>query len=125
MYQSMKCLAFSSVAFVMAGCAATATTEPPVKSTGVDSQQRIEALETQLRMKDQELSKMRSQQAPANDLFPPNPKAGECYARVLLPAKYRTAQEQVVARQESERVEVIPAQYETVDERVLIPRSPT
>jgi hypothetical protein len=58
-----------------------------------------------------------AQEAP---LLPPNAKAGECYARVLLPAEYSTDTQQVVLREASTKVEVIPAQYETGTEQVLV-----
>jgi hypothetical protein len=55
----------------------------------------------------------------ANDL-PPNPKAGECYARVVVPPRYETVTEQVVKRAPSTRIEVVPATYETVTETVTV-----
>jgi len=54
------------------------------------------------------------------DLLPPNAKAGECYARVYTPPLYKTEQERVVKRAESESVTVIPAKFETVGETVLV-----
>jgi hypothetical protein len=59
------------------------------------------------------------------DLFPPDARPGECYARVFVPASYETATEQVLAREASSRVEIIPAQYETVEERVLVKEAST
>ena len=79
----------------------------------------------------------------ANDLFPPNPVPGHCYARVLLPAtydvseekllikeaeqaieideaKYEWGEELVLVKEASTRIETIPAEYETVTERVLV-----
>ena len=54
------------------------------------------------------------------DLFPPNPRPGECYARVIIPAKYDTATKRVLKREASERIEIIPAKYTMVDERVMV-----
>jgi hypothetical protein len=54
------------------------------------------------------------------ELLPPNPKAGECYARVHVPATYKTVQETVLKKQASERLEVIPARYEWVQETVMV-----
>jgi len=56
----------------------------------------------------------------SSSLFPPNPKPGQCYARVLTPAKYRTISERVLVRDAAERIEIIPARYETGDQRVLV-----
>jgi hypothetical protein len=52
--------------------------------------------------------------------LPSDAKAGECYARVFVPARCETAKEQVLVRAASERVEEIPAKYETVEERVMV-----
>ena len=82
-----------------------------------------------------------SQQAP--ELLPPSPVAGQCYARVKIPAQYdvgsagvlvedsyqtvQVSQPQLVTRQEnilvkeaSTRYEVTQPQYQTVSEQVLI-----
>lgn len=52
-------------------------------------------------------------------LYPPDAQPGECYAKVLVPAKYDTISEKVVKREASERVTVIPAKHEWTEERVL------
>ena len=52
--------------------------------------------------------------------MPPNPRPGECYSRVLVPAVYKTVTEQVMVQEATEHVEVIPATYKTVQEKVLI-----
>ncbi len=53
--------------------------------------------------------------------LPPNAKSGECYARVLIPAKYETLTERVLDREASDRVEIIPAEY-TWDEQSVLTR---
>ena len=63
--------------------------------------------------------------AGANDLFPPNAKAGECYARLFVPPTYNTDSEQVVKREASSRIEIVPASYEFVEERVLVKEAST
>lgn len=55
----------------------------------------------------------------SGDLLPPNAQAGECYARVLIPAVYENSTEQVLSKTASERVEIIPATYEFVEETVM------
>lgn len=52
--------------------------------------------------------------------MPANIKPGECWAEVLIPAKYTTVQERVVAEEASQRLELIPAVYEDVQQRVLV-----
>lgn len=54
------------------------------------------------------------------DKTPLNAKAGECYAKVVRPAQYRTDTVRKLVREASERIETIPAKYETVKERVLV-----
>lgn len=51
--------------------------------------------------------------------LPPNAKAGECYARVFLPAKYKSTTETLLVRQEAERILVRPAVYRPASKRVL------
>lgn len=50
----------------------------------------------------------------------PNAKPGECYAKVVIPAQYRTETSTVVVKEAGEKVKIIPAKYETVEERVLV-----
>ena len=56
----------------------------------------------------------------SGDLYPPNARPGECYARMLIPGESRTITEKVLKREASERVEIIPATYKTVTKRVLV-----
>jgi len=53
-------------------------------------------------------------------LYPPNAKPGECYAKVLVPAGYKTVTERVVKREASEKIEVVPAKYEWAEQKVLV-----
>ncbi len=53
----------------------------------------------------------------------PDAKAGECYAKVVVPAKFSTQEETVIVQEASERIEVIPAQYETVEQTVVTKES--
>ncbi len=61
----------------------------------------------------------------ADELFPPNAKPGECYARVLIPATYETTTEKVLAKQASIKLEVIPAKLANGTERVLVKEAST
>ena len=51
-------------------------------------------------------------------LVPPNAKAGECYAKVVIPAKYKTVEERVLVQEASNKISVVPAKYEWVEEKV-------
>lgn len=68
------------------------------------------------------VSPVSAQNAPASDkeLFPPNAKPGECYARVFVPPTYKTETARVLRREASERIETTPAKYEMVEERVEV-----
>ena len=50
----------------------------------------------------------------------PDAKPGECYAKVITPAKFATRTEEVVVQEASERIETAPAQFETAEQTVLI-----
>ena len=51
-------------------------------------------------------------------LIPPNAKAGECYAKVVIPAKYKTVEERVLVQEASNKITIVPAKYEWVEEKV-------
>ncbi|PWN57847.1 peptidoglycan-binding domain-containing protein [Abyssibacter profundi] len=53
-------------------------------------------------------------------MMPPNPKPGECYARVVTPPSYEERTERVLVKPAGEEVEVIPARYEWAEQRVLV-----
>ncbi len=58
---------------------------------------------------------------PAGDMaLPANAQAGKCYARAFEDPTYRTETEEVLKRQASERIELIPAQTEMVQQQVLV-----
>lgn len=57
--------------------------------------------------------------ASAQDL-PPNAEAGKCYAKCYLPDEYNTVTEQVVAKEASSRLEVVPATYTTTTETIQV-----
>lgn len=130
-----KALAVILGAAIASGCT-TLTGQPAQSSAAAGtisqsdyraSQQRISELESTLAARERELENAEARAATTSSstptdasLFPPNPKAGECYARVLIPATYSTVSEQVLKREAGERIEVIPARYETATETVLV-----
>jgi len=63
--------------------------------------------------------------AKSTPLLPTNAVAGECYARVWVPAKYRTVTKTMVVQEEGERVKIIPGEYRWVDEQVLVKEAAT
>lgn len=58
--------------------------------------------------------------AHAQSDLPPNAKAGECYAKVLVPARYQTVEERVVVSPETTKTRKVPAQYETQEQTLLV-----
>ena len=101
----------------------------------VAAQRRVSQLESALRDREMELAASESQLTASDgaaagiaadaSLFPPNPKAGECYARVLIPASYQSVAEKVRTRDAAERIEIIPARYESAQETVLVREAST
>ena len=57
--------------------------------------------------------------------FPPDPKPGHCYARVLLPATYDVSEEKVLVRPAATKIEIDEARYEWVEEAVLVKEAST
>jgi virulence-associated protein VagC len=53
-------------------------------------------------------------------LVPPNAKAGECYAKVVIPAKYKAFEEKVLIQEASEKISIIPAKYQWNEKKVEI-----
>ena len=56
----------------------------------------------------------------AQDGLPPNPQPGKCYIRCITEDKWRDEQKQVMLTPGYKKLEVIPAEYKTVDEQVVI-----
>lgn len=54
-----------------------------------------------------------------NSLLPPNAKPGECYARVLVPAKYSLKQVKVLKKEASKKIRIIPATYKLSKKQVV------
>lgn len=50
----------------------------------------------------------------------PTAKAGQCFAKVLVPAVYKTVEEKVVVQEAGHKIDIIPAKYEIVNDRVMI-----
>ncbi len=120
--------ALASVIFI-SGCATTASTPVNTSVSTADSgrlaeldrrQAELDAREARLRAAESQSSNVASNAAVGGDLLPPNAAPGECYARVWVDAEYTTIDEQVVAREASKRINVIPATYETVEKTVLV-----
>ncbi len=53
-------------------------------------------------------------------LLPTNAHPGECYAKVMVPAQYKSVDEKVVVAEASEKIEIIPAKYEWNEVKVPV-----
>ena len=137
-----KMLAVLAGAAIASGCSTMAAETSQVDSgssaiTAAEleaSQRRINELESALAAKERDLANAEASASSSSasssmssdaSLFPPNPKPGQCYARVLIPAEYRTVSEKVVTREKGERIEIVPARYETAAETVLVKEAST
>lgn len=57
--------------------------------------------------------------------FIPHAKPGECYARVVIPAKFRTESSTVVLKEATESLKIIPAKYSWAEEQVEVSQATT
>ena len=88
-------------------------------------QNEIRLKEMRLAEQERDLQRARQkaqpmQTAAGDDLFPPNAKLGECYARVFVPHKMQTVTETVLAKEASQKIEIIQAQYKTITEEITL-----
>ncbi len=138
-------LASLTACVVVTGCATTVAESPSTASTSApvvqeragegaasyaQLQRELEDREARVRTLEAQLSAASASPSsgPGNvdtGLFPPDATPGQCWARVLVPARYRNWEEQVLVREASERVEGIPARFEMVEERVLVREAET
>ncbi len=130
--KSVPILLSAAVALSIGGCAEkrsckTPDVKAPQSAVGVgiedDKDRQIAALQVAILEARQNAGKSVTKEvivAGASSLYPPNAKPGECFARVLIPAKYEMQKEQVLAKEASENVTVIPAKYKTVTKKILV-----
>ncbi len=65
------------------------------------------------------LTLIQTQAIEAQEFTLPNAQSGSCYGKVVIPAKYKTVTERILATPESTKLSIIPAQYKSGTERVL------
>ena len=135
---------FKSAALTLLGAATLACSTSQPQATGSveaqleQKQQQVSELERALRDKEstvstqqdridrlsRELERARGDVAAAppsvgSDLLP-KAAPGQCYARVVVPAKYKTDTVRVLKKEADSKIEIIPARYEWVTEKVLV-----
>ena len=146
--RQLTILLASASTLVLAGCATpsdssmgkTAAESSASSAEMIEQQRKIARLESELRNKERQVESLSedlqdardggsagasASMADASGLFPPNPRPGECYARVIVPAQNKTTTKRVLKKEASQRIEIIPAKYETVQERVLVSEAST
>nr|VFJ62570.1 MAG: Putative peptidoglycan binding domain-containing protein [Candidatus Kentron sp. DK] len=61
----------------------------------------------------------------SGEFLPPNAKPGECYARVWVEPTYATQNQRVLVKEASEKIDIIPAEYDWVEETVEVSAAST
>lgn len=127
-------------AIVLGGCATAGAeqsetadyTSPAttVEQSATRDDARVASLQSELDARQARITDLQSQLASQGEstnteLFPPQAQPGQCYARILTEEKYRTSEERVLVREESEAVEIMPARFEDTQERVLVKEEST
>jgi hypothetical protein len=128
--KSIPILLSAAVALSISGCAEKKACKKPgvkapqnIASVEDDKDRQIAALQVAILEARANAGKSVTREvtvAGEGSLYPPNAKPGECFARVLIPAKYELQKEQVLAKEASENVTVIPAKYATTTKKILI-----
>lgn len=139
---SIRPLIIAAMAVGLSACASLSRQEPaadpaPPRLSTIDHEgnqreaqlrQNIARLEAQLeqeRRRQNDEPETFPQQSPALNMgalegMPLQAQPGECYAQVAIPPKFEARSERRLLVPAREKVEVIPAQYEWVEERVLV-----
>ncbi len=129
-------LALGLMVLSAAGCSTTRDSSSALSAKNDENralQSKLAAKEASLLKKDQLIASYKDRlaiskaspaaahaTASASPLLPTNAIAGECYARVWVPAKYRTVTNVMLVKEASERVEIIPGEYRWDEEQVLV-----
>lgn len=55
-----------------------------------------------------------------NDEYPPNPVPGKCYAKCQIPDEYKTVTEQILVKEASQKITILPAEFATVYDTIVV-----
>jgi len=123
-FRHMMPVSAVAAAILLSGCVSSQVSEENMKrETELAAQEAdVKKAEMALKSREADLAKAEKMGGRSSNqaYFPPTPKPGECFARVLTPAVYGEASEKVLVREASERIEVSPPQYAVVTEKVLV-----
>ena len=89
-----------------------------IKQTELDRQNQANMMAAPLMPSD--LMQKAGMREESLSMLPPKARAGECYARVLVPPTYKTETKRVLKSEASERLSITPAKYEWVEEKVMV-----
>ena len=91
------------------------------KEQSVDlSSEKIIELQKQLDEKNVTISQLKSENQKKDPLIPLNAKAGECYAKVLVPEQYEIKELKQLVKEAETKIEIIPETYKVIDKKVTI-----
>ncbi|MBK8394772.1 MAG: peptidoglycan-binding protein [Leptospiraceae bacterium] len=51
--------------------------------------------------------------------YPENAKSGHCYVKTSIPAEYKTVEEKVLVSEATSKMEDVPAEMETIEEKII------
>jgi hypothetical protein len=71
-----------------------------------------------LRTADNKINEDQRARSAATD-FPPNPKSGHCFVKASIPAEYKTVEEKVLVSPATTKVQEVPAVIETIEDKVV------
>lgn len=115
---------------IASGCSSTSNNRLFVSQSEIDliQEQKIE-LQNQVDKSNADIERLSAlnkqlksakNKTKSGDPLPPNAKAGECYARVHIPATYRTETQKVLKKEASYRIETSQPIYKEVTDYVLV-----
>lgn len=84
------------------------------------SQDKILQLQNDLDAKNAKIKQLENENSRNDNAIPLNAKAGECYAKVLVPAQYETKEIKQLLKEADQKIEIVPATYKVVDKKVTI-----
>ncbi len=87
-------------------------------------EEKISFLETSMNKYDAKKTKV-DEIDDSTSLVPPNAKPGECYAKVLVPAKYENKPISRLVKEAQSKIEIVPATYKTVEKRLVVKEAST
>ncbi len=104
-------LSVATFALLATGC--SQTTNTAIKSSSETKGIKAAASEST------KTTAVATQKASDGSFTLPNAKSGMCYGKVIIPAKYKTVTEKIIATPKSEKITIIPAEYKVVKEKVI------